>query len=79
MKPRHKRLAAIALGVGRLGFLVTFLSRPVLSGFTSAAAILKAANPTALDHCLIGHVSAEPGHIRAIEKLGIGLGAGRKP
>jgi sulfate permease, SulP family len=30
----------IALGVGRLGFMVSFLSRPVLSGFTSAAAIL---------------------------------------
>jgi nicotinate-nucleotide--dimethylbenzimidazole phosphoribosyltransferase len=37
---------------------------------TSAAAILKAANPSALDHCLIGHVSAEPGHLRAIERLG---------
>jgi nicotinate-nucleotide--dimethylbenzimidazole phosphoribosyltransferase len=24
----------------------------------------------ALDHCLIGHVSAEPGHMAAIEKLG---------
>jgi SulP family sulfate permease len=30
----------IALGVGRLGFMVGFLSRPVLSGFTSAAAIV---------------------------------------
>ncbi|HYH50115.1 MAG TPA: solute carrier family 26 protein [Acidimicrobiia bacterium] len=30
----------IALGVARLGFMVSFLSRPVLSGFTSAAAIL---------------------------------------
>lgn len=37
---------------------------------TAAAAILKAANPSALDHCLIGHVSGEPGHLRAIEKLG---------
>ncbi|MCD2171590.1 nicotinate-nucleotide--dimethylbenzimidazole phosphoribosyltransferase [Rhizobium sp. C4] len=37
---------------------------------TAAAAILKAANPSALDHCLIGHVSAEPGHLRAIERLG---------
>lgn len=37
---------------------------------TAAAAILKAANPSALDHCLIGHVSAEPGHLRSIEKLG---------
>jgi SulP family sulfate permease len=30
----------IGLGVARLGFMVSFLSRPVLSGFTSAAAIL---------------------------------------
>jgi len=44
----------------------------ILDGYvaTCAGAILKAANPSALDHCLIGHVSAEPGHIRAIEKLG---------
>ncbi|WP_377289377.1 nicotinate-nucleotide--dimethylbenzimidazole phosphoribosyltransferase [Rhizobium sp. SG2393] len=44
----------------------------IIDGYvaTSAAAILKAANPAALDHCLIGHVSAEPGHIRAIEMLG---------
>jgi nicotinate-nucleotide--dimethylbenzimidazole phosphoribosyltransferase len=34
---------------------------------TAAAAILQAANPSALDHCLIGHVSGEPGHLRAIE------------
>ena len=33
-------LMRVALGVGRLGFMVSFLSRPVLSGFTSAAAIL---------------------------------------
>ena len=33
-------LMRVALGVARLGFMVTFLSRPVLSGFTSAAAIL---------------------------------------
>ncbi len=46
---------------------------PVLiDGFvaTAAAAVLKAANPSALDHCLIGHVSAEPGHMRVVEKLG---------
>ncbi len=44
----------------------------LLDGYvvTAAAAILKAANPSALDHCLIGHVSAEPGHLKAIEKLG---------
>jgi nicotinate-nucleotide--dimethylbenzimidazole phosphoribosyltransferase len=37
---------------------------------TAAAAVLHAANPQALDHCLIGHVSAEPGHMAAIERLG---------
>lgn len=44
----------------------------ILDGYVStcAGAILKAANPSALDHCLIGHVSAEPGHMLAIEKLG---------
>ncbi|MDW5313405.1 nicotinate-nucleotide--dimethylbenzimidazole phosphoribosyltransferase [Rhizobium sp. PL01] len=44
----------------------------IIDGYvaTSAAAILKAANPAALDHCLIGHVSAEPGHMKAIEMLG---------
>lgn len=37
---------------------------------TAAAAILHAANERALDHCLIGHVSAEPGHMKVLEKLG---------
>src|SRR6478735_12117687 len=44
----------------------------IIDGYvaTAAAAILKAANPSALDHCLLGHVSAEPAHLKAIEKLG---------
>lgn len=44
----------------------------IIDGYvaTSAAAILKAANPSVLDHCLIGHVSAEPGHLKSVEKLG---------
>jgi len=44
----------------------------LLDGYvvTAAAAVLKAANPSALDHCLIGHVSAEPGHLKLIQKLG---------
>ncbi|KXF76947.1 nicotinate-nucleotide--dimethylbenzimidazole phosphoribosyltransferase [Paramesorhizobium deserti] len=37
---------------------------------TSAAAVLHAANPAAIDHCLFGHVSAEPGHRKVLEKLG---------
>ncbi|MGH9037178.1 MAG: SulP family inorganic anion transporter, partial [Acidimicrobiia bacterium] len=33
-------LMRLAMGLGRLGFVVNFLSRPVLSGFTSAAALI---------------------------------------
>lgn len=33
-------LMQVALGLFRLGFLVTFLSHPVISGFTSAAALI---------------------------------------
>lgn len=36
---------------------------------TSAAAILWALDPRALDHCLFGHVSAEPGHLAALEAM----------
>lgn len=44
----------------------------IVDGFvaTAAAAVLHAANDAALDHCLFAHVSAEPGHRAAIEKLG---------
>ena len=44
----------------------------VLDGFTStaAAAVLYAADPHALDHCVVGHVSAEPGHRRLVERIG---------
>jgi nicotinate-nucleotide--dimethylbenzimidazole phosphoribosyltransferase len=43
----------------------------IIDGYvaTAAAAVLHKANPAALDHCLIGHVSAEPGHARVIAKL----------
>jgi nicotinate-nucleotide--dimethylbenzimidazole phosphoribosyltransferase len=37
---------------------------------TAAAAVLHAANPAAIDHCLFGHVSAEPGHRKVLEKMG---------
>jgi len=44
----------------------------VLDGFCSAAAaaVLYAADPQALDHCVAGHVSAEPGHRRLLDKIG---------
>ncbi|HUC65906.1 MAG TPA: nicotinate-nucleotide--dimethylbenzimidazole phosphoribosyltransferase [Stellaceae bacterium] len=44
----------------------------VLDGFatTAAAAVLFALDPRALDHCLVAHRSAEPGHARLLERLG---------
>ena len=44
----------------------------LLDGFTctAAASVLHALDPRALDHCLIGHVSAEPGHRRLLDRLG---------
>jgi nicotinate-nucleotide--dimethylbenzimidazole phosphoribosyltransferase len=44
----------------------------VLDGFCAgaAAAVLRAADPRALDHCVAGHVSAEPGHRPLLDRLG---------
>jgi nicotinate-nucleotide--dimethylbenzimidazole phosphoribosyltransferase len=44
----------------------------VLDGYvaTAAAAVLHAADPHALDHCIVAHVSTEPGHRLLLEKLG---------
>lgn len=44
----------------------------IVDGFvaTAAAAIAHAANPTAIDHCIFGHVSAEHAHARALEQMG---------
>ena len=35
-----------------------------------AVAVLEKMRPGALDHCIAGHVSAEPGHRRLLEALG---------
>ncbi|WP_340313914.1 nicotinate-nucleotide--dimethylbenzimidazole phosphoribosyltransferase [Rhizorhabdus argentea] len=45
----------------------------VLDGFISCAALapLAAASPAIVDHCIAGHRSAEPGHIRLLERLGL--------
>jgi nicotinate-nucleotide--dimethylbenzimidazole phosphoribosyltransferase len=82
---RHRGVATDALDLARrLGgrelaalagaVLAARLKRvPVLlDGFicTAAAAPLEMVRPGALDHCLIGHVSAEPGHRRLAERLG---------
>ncbi len=44
----------------------------ILDGFmvTAAAAVLHALDPRALDHCIAGHVSAEPAHAKALERIG---------
>jgi len=44
----------------------------LLDGYacTAAAAVLHAADPHALDHCQVAHVSAEPGHGRLLQRLG---------
>ncbi|MEO5335483.1 MAG: nicotinate-nucleotide--dimethylbenzimidazole phosphoribosyltransferase [Magnetospirillum sp. WYHS-4] len=63
-----RELAAIAGAV-----LAARLKRvPVmLDGYvcTSAAAVLEACRPGALDHCQVGHASSEPGHVRLLERL----------
>ena len=44
----------------------------IVDGFvaTAAAAIAHAVNPAAIDHCMFAHVSAEPGHKRALAAMG---------
>jgi nicotinate-nucleotide--dimethylbenzimidazole phosphoribosyltransferase len=56
--------AVIAARVARVPVL--------LDGFatTVAAAILLKLDPHALDHCVVAHCSAEPGHKRLLEKIG---------
>lgn len=64
-----RELAAMAGAILR----ARHLRVPVmLDGFicTAAAACLEVDEPGALDHCLAGHVSAEPGHPALLERLG---------
>lgn len=44
----------------------------VVDGFvtSAAAAVVYAMNPTAIDHCIFAHVSAEPAHRRALAAMG---------
>ena len=44
----------------------------IVDGFvaTAAVAVLFAARPDALDHCMFGHVSAEPAHRKALARMG---------
>ena len=56
--------AVMAARLGRVPVL--------LDGFasTAAAAVLFAADPRALDHCVVAHLSSEPGHLRLVEQIG---------
>jgi nicotinate-nucleotide--dimethylbenzimidazole phosphoribosyltransferase len=64
-----RELAAIAGAV-----LAARMARTpvVLDGYacTAAAAVLYAIDPTLLDHCVIAHRSAEPGHKRLLTRIG---------
>jgi nicotinate-nucleotide--dimethylbenzimidazole phosphoribosyltransferase len=44
----------------------------VLDGYTccAAAAVLLQTHPNVLDHCQVGHLSAEPGHKRLLDRIG---------
>jgi nicotinate-nucleotide--dimethylbenzimidazole phosphoribosyltransferase len=44
----------------------------VLDGYaaTAAAAVIHVAQPGALDHCVVAHRSAEPGHGRLLDRIG---------
>ncbi len=65
-----RELAAIAGAV----LAARFARAPViLDGYvaTAAAAVLDGLASGALDHCIAGHVSAEPGHARVLDALGM--------
>jgi len=57
--------AVVAARMGRIPVL--------LDGFvcTAAAAVLHAADRHALDHCIVAHCSAEPGHRRLLDLIGL--------
>ncbi len=74
-----------AMGMLRMGFLVQFLSKPVISGFTSAAAILIGLNQlphlagVACErsnqvHVVLGHIMEEAASTHGLT-LGVGIGA----
>ena len=76
-------LVQIAMGVARLGFLADLLSRPVIAGFTAAAALIigfsQLGNLLGVEmarsqhiHVLVGDVLARLGDVHPIS-LGIGL------
>lgn len=65
-------LLQLAMGLGRLGFLTRFLSHPVLSGFTSAAALVIAASQ--LRHLLGLELPRSPHFHETVVAVGSHLG-----
>ena len=69
-----RRLGGLELAAITGAVMAARLARvPVLlDGFasTAAAAVLFAGDPRALDHCVVAHLSAEPGHRRLLEQIG---------
>jgi nicotinate-nucleotide--dimethylbenzimidazole phosphoribosyltransferase len=69
-----RRLGGLELAAITGAVLAARLGRVpvVLDGFasTAAAAVLYSLDSHSLDHCVVGHVSAEPGHRRLIERIG---------
>jgi nicotinate-nucleotide--dimethylbenzimidazole phosphoribosyltransferase len=64
-----RELAAIAGAI----ISARYLKVPaIIDGFiaTAAAAVLESVRPGALDHCLVAHTSAEPGHRKLLERIG---------
>ena len=60
-------MGALQLGMGllRLGFLVNFLSRPVINGFTSAAALIIGLNQLRI--CSVSPANAATGFPRCLQ------------
>lgn len=69
-----RRLGGVELAAIAGAVIAARLARipVVLDGFacTAAAAVLHAIDRRALDHCLVAHRSAEPGHIKLLERIG---------
>jgi nicotinate-nucleotide--dimethylbenzimidazole phosphoribosyltransferase len=69
-----RRLGGLELAAMTGAILAARMGRVpvVLDGYVSgaAAAVLYAADPRALDHCVAGHLSAEPAHRRLLDRIG---------
>lgn len=63
----HAGLAGFVLGAASRG--VPVILDGLIAG--SAALVAQALSPTAVEYCFAGHLSVEPGHVVALERLGL--------